>query len=190
MLLEHGADVNSQGPRYANSSAEPCLLVAASTGAFRMVELLLSFGADPNLCNYHGTTALTTSAEAGHLEIVKLLIAHGVSFADDVHDNDRDTVLHCAVVGGRHNVVEWLLLNGATSQARNKYGLTALEYAVDSLKAVEEGKLRQVSWFHVLENADNDSTLRLHNYRETVGLLQAAERDTPANDFERLSLQD
>jgi ankyrin repeat protein len=43
------------------------------------VRTLLAYGADPNLVDCNGDTALTTAASAGHLQIVRDLLQNGAS---------------------------------------------------------------------------------------------------------------
>lgn len=51
-------------------------MLAVSHGRLDMVKMLLEAGADPNIQDGDGSTALMCAAEHGHLEIVKHIIAH------------------------------------------------------------------------------------------------------------------
>jgi len=53
------------------------LRAASHRGDLAMVELLLARGADPNLANPDGKTALDWATEEGHDEVVELLVRHG-----------------------------------------------------------------------------------------------------------------
>lgn len=59
-------------------------------GDLPIAELLLVNGADPNVRNRHGVTALMTAAKHGHMNIVKLLISKGadVAAASKVRSSD------------------------------------------------------------------------------------------------------
>lgn len=62
-------------------------MLAVSHGRVAMVKLLLSCGADVNLQDYEGSTALMCASEHGHAHIVGLLLETGrcdLSLADKV----------------------------------------------------------------------------------------------------------
>ena len=63
ILLDNGADVNLQNP----------LLFAARTGNLKMVQLLMSKGANINATNSTGQNALQIAEKQGHKNIVKFL---------------------------------------------------------------------------------------------------------------------
>lgn len=51
-------------------------MLAVSHGRLDMVQLLLESGADINIQDEDGSTALMCAAEHHHIEVVKLLLAH------------------------------------------------------------------------------------------------------------------
>jgi len=55
---------------------QPALLLAVSTGLDDMVKLLIDCGADVNVVDANGNTALTKAIELGHRTIVERLLAH------------------------------------------------------------------------------------------------------------------
>lgn len=77
MLISHGANLNYQG----ESTFTALMLVAKSKSkhASQLVPLLLNAGADPNMTDSHGYTALHIAATEGNVEVVKLLLHHGVN---------------------------------------------------------------------------------------------------------------
>ena len=50
-------------------------MLAASHGRLRMANMLLAAGADVNIQDEDGSTALMCAAEHGHVEMVRLLLA-------------------------------------------------------------------------------------------------------------------
>jgi ankyrin repeat protein len=85
LLLDKGADVNRKDPQKLTS------LHFAASGPFpEMVIMLLERGADINSAeNADRFTPLMYAAAEGHLEVVKILVAHGADIA--MKDKDGDT---------------------------------------------------------------------------------------------------
>lgn len=68
-LLENGADVNIQSKKQRISA----LIVAAAIGNIEVVQLLLDHGADTDLAEIDGSTALDRARQYGHPAVVALL---------------------------------------------------------------------------------------------------------------------
>lgn len=85
----------------------PILCMFAHEGVIPMVSLLLEFGADVELANSQGSTALALASSKGHCDAVRQLIAAGAS------PGHSDTSGRCALVhaarAGHLNVVGYLL---------------------------------------------------------------------------------
>ncbi|KAB0802170.1 hypothetical protein PPYR_04356 [Photinus pyralis] len=85
----------------------PILCIYACEGIVPMVSLLLEFGADVELSNSQGSTALSLASAKGHCDVVRQLIAAGAS------PGHTDTAGQCALVhaarNGFLNVVGYLL---------------------------------------------------------------------------------
>ncbi|XP_067012508.1 protein TANC2 isoform X2 [Anabrus simplex] len=85
----------------------PALCMYAHEGVADMVSLLLEFGADVELTNSQGCTALSLASTRGHCEVVRQLVAAGASLGH------ADTAGQCPLVhaarNGRLNVVGYLL---------------------------------------------------------------------------------
>ena len=71
MLIEAGADVNSEG--------RSALLQAAREGRVDVVKMLIEAGADLNSKDKDGRTALSRAAGTGHADIVKMLEDNGAT---------------------------------------------------------------------------------------------------------------
>ena len=99
-----------------------------------IVELLISNGADVNAKDDNGSAPIFGAVfdfEAGdRIETMKALVAHGA----DVNSTDTDglTPLHNAAMNGRAKITEFLLANNADPTLKNRYGLTAEQFAVEA----------------------------------------------------------
>lgn len=89
------------------SGRAPILCVFSNEGNVPMVSLLLEFGANVELTNSQGQTALSLASAKGHCDVVRQLIAAGAS------PGHADTVGYCPLVhaarNGCLNVVGYLL---------------------------------------------------------------------------------
>lgn len=105
LLLDRGADVNKACP----------LLYASLKGNLKIVELLLERGADPNRFRI-GTvpSPLLAAAEAGHLDTVKMLVAHGSELG--IRDSENSP-LKAAAAYGHTEVVEFLVAESEKTKA-------------------------------------------------------------------------
>lgn len=104
----------------------PALHTAAAFGPSEMVRLLLDYGADPNLRDAHGFSALYFASKEGSTEIVRMLIEAGADLEAKEYDYGA-TALMVAARWKRLGVVDMLLKAGANPMAVTKNGLTARE---------------------------------------------------------------
>ena len=65
-----------------------------------------------------GMTLTMHAAIAGHMKILKLLVARG-SLVNYSHPLTRQTALHYAAMANQRTVVEWLLEQGADPKSVN-----------------------------------------------------------------------
>ena len=93
-----------------------------------MCDLLIQRGADVNVVSDKwGTTALTTAAKGGHLELVKMLIHHGADL--DVQDGKGRPALIHAVRAGFADVAVLLFQKGANMDLKDSGGKGVWEHA-------------------------------------------------------------
>ena len=78
-LCEHKADAGASDKNGHSTLEHPCI-----DGDLEVVKLLLSKGADPNVCLPNGKTLVSLAKEGGHDDIVNILCKHGANINDDV----------------------------------------------------------------------------------------------------------
>lgn len=133
------------------------LHAAVETGNFEIMQILLAYGAKPNLRDYQKRTPLMMLDEDADPEIARVLLAYGAKIK--VIDSERNTVLHHYAEFDDADMVRFLVSHGADPNAKNKAGRTALMIAAenggkDTVRAlVENGadvhaitKNRETAW--------------------------------------------
>lgn len=158
LLLENGADP-SKAPRILDDGSEisalfkrygipPKDINAMGTGGWPplvyacrgdnrehpdKVQELLDLGADVDVRNYKGKTALHYAAKAGFSKVINLLIEKGATV--DATDNNGETPLFDAIRSTiksgekQRAALEALLTKGANPNLKNRKGLTPLQVA-------------------------------------------------------------
>jgi ankyrin repeat protein len=151
------AQINEHGLRPGNLP----LTVAISAGDAEMVRILLAGGANPNLVQMYGSTAMSYAVGERHTEIIPQLLAAGAKAmpTDDsghtplggaaAHGNIETlevlvaagarvqphpagySPLHAAVRNGQFEAAQWLLAHGADIDARDEGRETALHVAIE-----------------------------------------------------------
>ncbi len=106
LLLERGADPDARS--VDTSALEICAI--GPDYNLRGLQLLLACGADPNLSNPEGFTALATAVDYEWEAGVKFLLAHGARM--DVRSGGL-SCLEAAALNGKAEPVHWLLAAGA-----------------------------------------------------------------------------
>ncbi len=144
LAIAHGYDVNAGRPGWPP-------LVVASRGDKgehpEKIQALLELGADVNVRDYKGKTALHRAATAGFLGSMEVLLANGADI--NAADLQGDTPLFDAVRAGQVEAVALLLERGADAIAENKRGTSVLSTAkrMRNQDAPEiTAMLAEVSW--------------------------------------------
>jgi len=153
VLLDHGANPDAQlksptiqrahtpGEGTLAEGATP-LMRAAKNGDSAAIRLLLDRGADPNIRQKNGTTALMFASGLGRgvgvfakdyateselLESVKVLVAHGADV--NAISGAGQTSLHFAAQAS-DDIVKFLAASGAKLDVKDKQGRTPVEMAM------------------------------------------------------------
>ncbi len=110
----------------AVGDGETPLMVASESGSRRLVQQLLSAGAQVNAVDARGSTPVIRAARNGHVSVVKLLVAAGANV--NVSQDGRSLLMHI-VESGDMLTSERLLAAGADVNYRSGAGMTALDVA-------------------------------------------------------------
>jgi len=111
-------------------AVNPELFNAVRDGDIAKMRGLIEKGADVNLTNQHGQTALMFAGGFGQTNAVALLLAKGAAL--NAVDRKGKTALAFAVQKGQQAVVMQLLQAGAKADIKDKGGQTALIHAAQA----------------------------------------------------------
>ena len=108
---------------------------AARTGESKILEKLLAGGADPNIPDKYGYSALHWAARNGNKDITKQLLANGANPNIQTHEVSKETPLHEIPTwpilwwkkGDKEGVLKELLAAGANPDIPNGFGDTLLD---------------------------------------------------------------
>lgn len=111
------------------------LSFAAECGYINCIKVLIKYGADINLKDVSGFTALHNAVCENHINCVRLLLESGadvnLQLGDYCGGYDGYTPLHFTPLYTRIDVVKLLLEYGADKTLRTKLGFTAKDFAIE-----------------------------------------------------------
>jgi ankyrin repeat protein len=130
LLLQMGADVNTQGGEYGNA-----LQAASSSGHKAIVHLLLEQGADVNAQGGYYGNALQAASRNGHEAIVHLLLDRGVDV--NAQGGRYSNALQAASSNGHEGIVHLLLERGVDVNTQGGvYGNALQAASLDGQEAI------------------------------------------------------
>ena len=101
------------------------LLICARKNQIETAKLLIGYGADVNMINEYGTTALMAAARHGNKEIVEMLLLRGADV--NMACKDGDTALFSAKMHDKQECFNLLVNAGAYLNHRNLKGETIFD---------------------------------------------------------------
>ncbi|XP_033031608.1 ankyrin repeat and SOCS box protein 3 isoform X2 [Trachypithecus francoisi] len=113
------------------------LHLAASQGHWKIVQILLEAGADPNATTLEETTPLFLAVENGQIDVLKLLLQHGAN-VNGSHSMCGWNSLHQASFQENAEIIKLLLKKGANKECQDDFGITPL------FVAAQYGKLESL----------------------------------------------
>ncbi len=165
MLLDAGANPNAE-----DIEETPALHLATKRGQLEMVGSLLSSGAEADSIDRDGRTALMHAAHEGFTQIAEALVDRNANVNRHSywpHDNGA-TPLIIAVKQGKSETVKFLLEKGATLNATDEDGITALSLAEKELELAEKELELAKEEDYRLKSA------RREDYKKVVQILNRA----------------
>ncbi|XP_068625670.1 ankyrin repeat domain-containing protein 17 isoform X3 [Battus philenor] len=175
-LLTEGRSVHE-----TTEEGESLLSLACSAGYYELAQVLLAMHASVEDRGIKGDcTPLMEAASAGHVDIVRLLIAHGADV--NAVSGSGNTPLMYACAGGHEDCVRALLDNGANVEDHNENGHTPLMEVAASAGHVGVAKilLEHGAGINTHSNEFKESALTLACYKghlDMVRFLLAAGAD-------------
>ncbi|XP_060585014.1 transient receptor potential cation channel subfamily A member 1 homolog isoform X3 [Ruditapes philippinarum] len=135
-----------------DEDSNTALHLAASGGHVKLVETLLSLGAEPEVRNSALRTPLACAAAQGYMKTVKVLAESDAMI--DATDKVDMTPLLLASMNGHANVVDYLIVKkNADVTLRNLDGHNCLDLAVkEDHQDVAMEIVKSSSWKHALRN--------------------------------------
>ncbi len=134
-------------PDFMGSRIGSGLMIGAWEGKLDLMRLFISRGADINLINANGESAIALAAWRGNLDAVKWLLDRGAR----INAPPRQwSALHYAVFAGHEALADYLIEQGADINALSTNGSSVLMMAVYegrlelARKLVDKGALRSV----------------------------------------------
>eukprot|EP00794_Sanderia_malayensis_P003533 gene3533-4034_t len=106
------------------------LCLAAISGMPDFVRILLNHDADPKVGDGFSMTPLHSAAKAGHMNVVQVLLKHGVDINIRTVST-KQTPLHVAAANSSVDVVKLLVLEGADRNVEDTEGRTPFDMTPD-----------------------------------------------------------
>ncbi len=132
-LVEYVLSDDSSIPRSLTANehemASLALMATVIKNDNQKLQSLLSLGVSPNWHNMTGYAALPLAARLNQRELSELLLSSGANIDLGNDGNDEASALNQAARSANHQLLDWLLMQGASVNKANARGYTALHLA-------------------------------------------------------------
>jgi len=155
-MVEAKADLQVKtGDALVGAGRTPLMLAALGNnpGCFAVLELLLANGADPNVTDAVGSTALQLAATRGGPQAVGPLLKMKVQI--DHQDSMGYTAILNAAHSGQHEVFTMLLKQKASLKAKTKEGKNAMHLCTQHNRPAVLHLLLEAEAYNLMEEKDN-----------------------------------
>jgi ankyrin repeat protein len=115
-LVHFGHDINSKLSIFSQAPVHK-IIESNKIEKYKVLKKLLDMGADPNLQDSNGWTALHYACELGDFEAVKILLNSKAQI--DSYSNNKKTPLHFAAIHNYHDIVKYILEKGNSNYNNN-----------------------------------------------------------------------
>lgn len=160
ILLHQGRKIN--GLNESDFQAGP-LYWAAQKGNSEVVRLLLASGAQVDLPDLYGCTALHAAAFEGHEETAELLLSNGAD--PNERDDDQWTPLHAAVLRGHEKLIRLLVDKISSGEQKVRDWRWALNQEdrknkLDEIAAPKTDRIKTISGLRMACNSGDAGRVR------------------------------
>ena len=162
------------------------LMSAASSGRADVCQMLIEAGADLNLQNKYGFTALHIACTRGELEVAQALVEAGA--CTDIQTKDESTPLHFAIEDN-HPDLAWVVRSQSAIQAINHSDQRAFDLARerslgsdgDLLQVLDTGAIQGRYWTQItaIGKEEDLKDLMSQNCRDVPQLQLDLRHDSP-----------
>ncbi|MGL5725366.1 ankyrin repeat domain-containing protein [Cetobacterium sp.] len=125
-FIQNGFDPNYRIEKLKSSTA---LILLSIEENEEIIELLLKYGANPNIKADDGSTPLIVASANGNLETAKLLLEYGAN--PNIKADDGTTALIIGAEYQQIEIIKLLLKYGADSNIKDNNGTTALIFSTE-----------------------------------------------------------
>lgn len=125
-LVHFGHDINTKMSIFSQAPIHK-VIESSKSDKYNVLKKMLDMGADPNIRDSNGWTALHYSCQFGDYDSVQILVK---SKADiDCYSNNHRTPLHLAANMNFPVIVKYLLENNSDANYKDHYGCTPIHLA-------------------------------------------------------------
>jgi ankyrin repeat protein len=125
-LVYFGHDINKKHTIFSQAPIHK-VIESNKEDKYNVLLKMLDMGADPNLKDSNGWTALHYACEFGDFDSVKILVNHKAVI--DFFSNNHRTPLHLAALNNFPEILKYLLENGADPNFKDNSGCSPLHLA-------------------------------------------------------------